>query len=463
METDTPATSPTPDPVSMRGLGPGRPLDPPTRTFFETRTGRDLAGVRVHAGPAAAGAARALDARAFTVGSHVVFGEGEYSPATPTGRRLLAHELAHVLHHAPDDRGRAPAVLRRERDGESSDDEPKATDFRRVTMHFDGRELVVSGDGEEVMRFNGQSGRPIPLRPEHAEQCGADPRTDTYMNDERFVGIRDYGPIPEGRYRISPPRLLRLSFPEAVRVTLAGIVGPERVDVGGRNIHSGDWGAGRAALVPAGRVREGPCGNANARSGFFLHGGVLAGSSGCIDVGLGFGRIADFLEGYRRPVTVTVEYTEPPRDVGFFTGLGGAVAYGGFEFTHGPSAGLGFEVGGGRARALGSVGYDAVLEWAGGAISAGARLDVPVSDREAFVRAALGGGANSRLLGALYGRLQAAYVLPLGGAGSPGMSVGGGLRYDFGPVQAEALYDLLRPLSEEERVHQTLLRLGFRF
>lgn len=75
----------------------GRPLDLSTRRFMESRFGYDFGGVRVHAGSGAADATRAVGARAFTVGQDLVFGAGEYAPATVTGRKLLAHELAHVV------------------------------------------------------------------------------------------------------------------------------------------------------------------------------------------------------------------------------------------------------------------------------------------------------------------------------------------------------------------------------
>jgi len=75
---------------------PGRPLDRETRAFMEPRFGHDLSRVRVHTGTTAAESARAVNARAYTVGSEVVFGAGEFRPETLSGRRLLAHELAHV-------------------------------------------------------------------------------------------------------------------------------------------------------------------------------------------------------------------------------------------------------------------------------------------------------------------------------------------------------------------------------
>ncbi|HEX8696570.1 MAG TPA: DUF4157 domain-containing protein [Longimicrobium sp.] len=80
----------------LAGLGGGEPLPPGVRSFFEPRLGAELGGVRVHSGPAASAAARSIRARAFTVGSDVVFGAGEYAPGTRAGTRLLAHELAHV-------------------------------------------------------------------------------------------------------------------------------------------------------------------------------------------------------------------------------------------------------------------------------------------------------------------------------------------------------------------------------
>lgn len=75
----------------------GRPLDPVTRDFFEPRFGRDFEAVRVHDGGSAADSARALNARAYTSGQHIVFGEGQYVPGSDAGKELLAHELTHVV------------------------------------------------------------------------------------------------------------------------------------------------------------------------------------------------------------------------------------------------------------------------------------------------------------------------------------------------------------------------------
>src|SRR5262249_10225970 len=74
-----------------------QPLGAATRAFMEARFGHDFSRVQVHTDAAAAAAARAVSALAYTVGSHVVFGAGQYAPRTSAGRQLLAHELAHVL------------------------------------------------------------------------------------------------------------------------------------------------------------------------------------------------------------------------------------------------------------------------------------------------------------------------------------------------------------------------------
>ena len=75
----------------------GVPLPAGERAFFEPRLGVDLSGVRVHADAEAARLAAGLSARAFAAGSEIYFGAGEYRPQSSEGRRLLAHELTHVV------------------------------------------------------------------------------------------------------------------------------------------------------------------------------------------------------------------------------------------------------------------------------------------------------------------------------------------------------------------------------
>ncbi|WP_192918602.1 eCIS core domain-containing protein [Salinigranum salinum] len=108
--TSTTASTATPPTIQRRAVGSGRtadsdvsppgggrPLPASVRTYFEPRFGTSFEDVRVHTGPRAAESARAIHARAYTLGTDVVFGAGEYAPETPAGRQLIAHELTHVL------------------------------------------------------------------------------------------------------------------------------------------------------------------------------------------------------------------------------------------------------------------------------------------------------------------------------------------------------------------------------
>lgn len=106
---ETPGESPQVTPELSRHVaalnGGGQPLSRSERAFFEPRFGRDFGAVRVHADSAAGESARLAHARAFTTGPHVVFGAGQYAPGTQEGRRLLAHELTHVVQQGGASRG----------------------------------------------------------------------------------------------------------------------------------------------------------------------------------------------------------------------------------------------------------------------------------------------------------------------------------------------------------------------
>jgi hypothetical protein len=102
--TDHDGPSTVPPIVSEVLRSPGRPLDAGTRALMEACFGHDFGKVRVHTDARAAESARAVDARAYTVGTNVAFDEGQYQPTTEAGQRLLAHELTHVVQerHVPD-------------------------------------------------------------------------------------------------------------------------------------------------------------------------------------------------------------------------------------------------------------------------------------------------------------------------------------------------------------------------
>ncbi|HTB80779.1 MAG TPA: DUF4157 domain-containing protein [Opitutaceae bacterium] len=101
-----PASLPT---IVQAGLASaGTTLNEETRAQMESRFEFDFSQVRIHASPRAANSAAALSARAYTVGTDIVFGRNQYSPASSSGRKLIAHELAHVVQQ----RGKASGTPR---------------------------------------------------------------------------------------------------------------------------------------------------------------------------------------------------------------------------------------------------------------------------------------------------------------------------------------------------------------
>nr|CBH39167.1 hypothetical membrane protein [uncultured archaeon] len=116
--------------------GDGQPLSESVRAYFEPRFGYDFSQVRVHTDARAAESARVVNARAFTIGRNVTFGSGEYQPETAKSRRLLAHELTHVLQQS----------------GQAGDFVPFTTKATRFSHNFD--KLSISHrDNTVLARF----------------------------------------------------------------------------------------------------------------------------------------------------------------------------------------------------------------------------------------------------------------------------------------------------------------------
>jgi hypothetical protein len=89
--------SDVPDSVVRSLQSPGRPLPDTTRATMERGFAHDFSAVRVHTDATASASAKDVGAHAYTVGRHVVFGQGQYAPDTHQGTRLLAHELTHTI------------------------------------------------------------------------------------------------------------------------------------------------------------------------------------------------------------------------------------------------------------------------------------------------------------------------------------------------------------------------------
>lgn len=104
-----------PSPVlDVLGSGRGARLDDGTRSTMESAFGTSFDGVRVHTDQGASRSAESVGANAYTVGSDIVFRNGQFDPGSATGQRTLAHELAHVVQQSagPVDGSDAPGGIR---------------------------------------------------------------------------------------------------------------------------------------------------------------------------------------------------------------------------------------------------------------------------------------------------------------------------------------------------------------
>jgi peptidoglycan hydrolase-like protein with peptidoglycan-binding domain len=122
-------------------LSGGQPLRDADRSFLEPRFGSDLSSVRVHTDERAARAAKALDAKAFTVGRDIAFAPGQYRPGTRSGMKLLAHEVTHTIQQ----KGHGPSVQRTLGDGHDLTSPRFAGDLV-LEACFDNERVLQFGD-----------------------------------------------------------------------------------------------------------------------------------------------------------------------------------------------------------------------------------------------------------------------------------------------------------------------------
>ena len=167
-------TATAPSSVQHALASPSKPLEPALRRDMEQNFGWDFSTVRVHLGAIAEQSARDVNARAYTVGSNMVFGAGEFNPGTREGRRLLAHELTHVVQQSGTDAN----VVRRSNGFD--DDEPTLVERRNPKQppwrgHVErvGEKLPETSLQEKSTRVN-RAGRPrVEVGADHRVEAGA--------------------------------------------------------------------------------------------------------------------------------------------------------------------------------------------------------------------------------------------------------------------------------------------------
>lgn len=138
---------------------PGQTLEPGVRQDMERRFGHDFSQVRVHADARADASARDVQAHAYTAGRHIAFAAGHYAPQTLAGRRLLAHELTHVVQQG------AGQALGLQRDSKSNQTPPApkvvppvAPNKAQTKMIDDARRAAAIRTQRAMFRANGIEG-----------------------------------------------------------------------------------------------------------------------------------------------------------------------------------------------------------------------------------------------------------------------------------------------------------------
>jgi hypothetical protein len=235
---------------------PGQPLDVATRAYMEPRLGHDFSRVRVHADAKAAESARAVSALAYTVGRDVVFGAGQFSGESVAGRRLMAHELMHVVQQRD-----APATS-----GEitiGSSEEASELEAREASARLAGSEPVGGSEtsrmGRRLSRQFDPRAEPTPSprveRPRRAGSALSYREATELAECMRIMGSAAYcrqtvlgEPPPPTPLRIERQGGDGLSFisTDTITLTAAGSVVPADWTVQGVSPNAGDGNPHRA-------------------------------------------------------------------------------------------------------------------------------------------------------------------------------------------------------------------------
>jgi len=145
---------------------PGAPLERTLRTDMERRFGHDFSRVRVHSGTEADRSARGLNAGAYTLGNDIVFSSGRFAPHTQAGRRLLAHELTHVVQQADE-----PRVVQRDMGFEfQTTNTVKSNKRKEFGRKFGGFLHKVPPSGKDGMEVQTDTGNVLEFETFHFQK-----------------------------------------------------------------------------------------------------------------------------------------------------------------------------------------------------------------------------------------------------------------------------------------------------
>ncbi|MGH7391048.1 MAG: eCIS core domain-containing protein [Candidatus Rokuibacteriota bacterium] len=203
---------------------PGRPLDADVRSWFEPRMGHDLGRVRLHTDSAAAASARSVQALAYTVGRHIVFGPGHDATRSAAGRRLLAHELAHTVQQRGASETPASALeISSPGDGHEREADRVAD---RAVQGLAGPAPGMSARGVSIQRACG----PVAIgEPEGCEPFGS-------VSTEQIFSV----PAERFLFRVNCDEFVSAAERNRLRALAAGIGAADPVDIHGFASEEGD-------------------------------------------------------------------------------------------------------------------------------------------------------------------------------------------------------------------------------
>jgi hypothetical protein len=179
----------------MQGSGHGLPDT--ERDFFESRMGYDFSGVRVHTDASAVQASRDIQARAFTMGNNIAFNKGAYLPGTSSGRRLLAHELTHVVQQTQARQIQRQNIVAgksaEESAGKLEEEEKKPKDLDHSEAAEIGREVLQTIGYEKLMQAAMEAG--LLERSDSAQEGNQTQRKGLDPNNTVFREATTFGAV----------------------------------------------------------------------------------------------------------------------------------------------------------------------------------------------------------------------------------------------------------------------------
>ncbi len=130
----------------INSLSGGRSLNKKERSFFEPRMGYDFSNVKIHTDAAAAQSAQAVDALAYTTGNNIVFNHDQFKPDTDSGKKLLSHELTHVVQQTKDNIGNKISRY-------SHDSSCKEDDLKSIVWPGDYAAKLLTNNALKILRL----------------------------------------------------------------------------------------------------------------------------------------------------------------------------------------------------------------------------------------------------------------------------------------------------------------------